>query len=156
MRAVLFFLLFSIAPCARAVRSPVNYTIYPEDILSVRACGSIVGVSLAQPDSTAASSTEFAYKFVFTLPRDISTPLVVAYTGWSPTKLSVYFRLPDKETAIAFATFLQRRQIRPFRSNQTMKLTATVPRFGDAFSVATFLSPQIRLCAGGRSLSYSR
>jgi hypothetical protein len=37
-----------------------------------------------------------------------------------------------------------------------MKLTATFARFGDAFQVATFLSPQIGLCPGGRSLSYSR
>jgi hypothetical protein len=41
-------------------------------------------------------------------------------------------------------------------SNQTMKLTATFPGFGDAVLVASFLSPQIDLSAGGRSLSYSR
>jgi hypothetical protein len=41
-------------------------------------------------------------------------------------------------------------------SNQTMKLTATVPRFIDAFLVVTFLSPQIGLSLGGRSLSFSR
>jgi hypothetical protein len=37
-----------------------------------------------------------------------------------------------------------------------MKLTATVPRFGDAFLMASFLSPQIGLSPGGRSLSLSR
>jgi hypothetical protein len=37
-----------------------------------------------------------------------------------------------------------------------MKLTATVLRFGDAFLVATFRSPQISLCPSGRSLSFSR
>jgi hypothetical protein len=37
-----------------------------------------------------------------------------------------------------------------------MKLTSTVPRFGGALSVATFLSPQIGLSPGGRSLSFSR
>jgi hypothetical protein len=41
-------------------------------------------------------------------------------------------------------------------SNQTMKLTATVLRFGGAFLVATFLSPQIGLSPSGRSLSFSR
>ena len=41
-------------------------------------------------------------------------------------------------------------------SNQTMKLTATVLRFGDAFPVATFLSPLISLSPGGLSLSFSR
>ena len=37
-----------------------------------------------------------------------------------------------------------------------MKLTASVPRFGDAFPAATFLSMQICLTPGGRSLSSSR
>jgi hypothetical protein len=37
-----------------------------------------------------------------------------------------------------------------------MKLTATVLCFGDAFLLASFLSPQIRLGPGGRSLSFSR
>jgi hypothetical protein len=37
-----------------------------------------------------------------------------------------------------------------------MKLTATFPRFGDAFLVATFLPRQIGLSPGGRRLSYSR
>jgi hypothetical protein len=37
-----------------------------------------------------------------------------------------------------------------------MKLTATAVRFGDAFLVATFLSPQTGLSPSGRSLSYSR
>jgi hypothetical protein len=37
-----------------------------------------------------------------------------------------------------------------------MKLTATARRFGDAFLVATFLSPQIGRSLGGRSLSCSR
>jgi hypothetical protein len=40
--------------------------------------------------------------------------------------------------------------------NQTMKLTATFVRFGDALQVATFLSPQIGLSPSGRSLSCSR
>jgi hypothetical protein len=37
-----------------------------------------------------------------------------------------------------------------------MKLTATFTRFGDAVLVANFLSPQIGLSPGGRSLSFSR
>jgi hypothetical protein len=37
-----------------------------------------------------------------------------------------------------------------------MKLTATVLRFGDAFLIARFLSPQRCLSASGRSLSFSR
>jgi hypothetical protein len=37
-----------------------------------------------------------------------------------------------------------------------MKLAATVPRFGDAFPVATFLLPQLDLRPSGRSLSFSR
>jgi hypothetical protein len=37
-----------------------------------------------------------------------------------------------------------------------MKLTSTFARFGDAGLVATFLSSQIGLSPGGRSLSYSR
>jgi hypothetical protein len=37
-----------------------------------------------------------------------------------------------------------------------MKLTATFARFGDAFLVATFLSPKIGLSPSGRSLSCSR
>jgi hypothetical protein len=37
-----------------------------------------------------------------------------------------------------------------------MKLTATFARFGDAFSMASFLSPQIGLSPAGRSLSFSR
>jgi hypothetical protein len=37
-----------------------------------------------------------------------------------------------------------------------MKLTATAVRFGDAFLMASFLSPQISLSADGRSLSYPR
>jgi hypothetical protein len=41
-------------------------------------------------------------------------------------------------------------------SNQTMKLTATTVRFGDAFLVATFLPTQIGLSPSGRSLSFSR
>jgi hypothetical protein len=41
-------------------------------------------------------------------------------------------------------------------SNQTMKLTATLMRFGDAFPVATFLSPRRCLSPGDRSLSFSR
>jgi hypothetical protein len=40
--------------------------------------------------------------------------------------------------------------------NQTMKLTATVLRFGDAFLVASFLSPRNCLSPGGRSLSLFR
>jgi hypothetical protein len=40
--------------------------------------------------------------------------------------------------------------------NQTMKLTATVMRFGDAFLIASFLSLQADLSASGRSLSFSR
>jgi hypothetical protein len=42
------------------------------------------------------------------------------------------------------------------RSNQTMKLTATAVRLGDAFLLASFLSPQIGLSPSGRSLSSSR
>ena len=41
-------------------------------------------------------------------------------------------------------------------SNQTMKLTATLTRFADAFLVSTFLPAQIGLSPSGRSLSYSR
>jgi hypothetical protein len=41
-------------------------------------------------------------------------------------------------------------------SNQTMKLTATLVRFGHAFLSTTFLSPKIGLSPGGRSLSFSR
>jgi hypothetical protein len=41
-------------------------------------------------------------------------------------------------------------------SNQTMKLTATFVRFGDAFLLATFLCPQTGLNPRGRSLSFSR
>jgi hypothetical protein len=37
-----------------------------------------------------------------------------------------------------------------------MKLTATAVRFGDAFLMTSFLSPQIGLSDSGRSLSYSR
>jgi hypothetical protein len=37
-----------------------------------------------------------------------------------------------------------------------MKLTATFVRFDHAFLVASFLPPQIGLCLGGRSLSFSR
>jgi hypothetical protein len=37
-----------------------------------------------------------------------------------------------------------------------MKLTATVLRFADAVLVATFLTAQVCLSPGGRSLSYSR
>jgi hypothetical protein len=44
----------------------------------------------------------------------------------------------------------------PERSNQTMKLTATATRSGDAFLIATFLSLRIGLSPGGRSLSFSR
>jgi hypothetical protein len=40
--------------------------------------------------------------------------------------------------------------------NQTMKLTATVQRSGDAFLIARFLSLRVSLSAGGRSLSFSR
>jgi hypothetical protein len=42
------------------------------------------------------------------------------------------------------------------RSNQTMKLTATATRFGNAFLIATFLFLQIGLSPCGRSLSFSR
>jgi hypothetical protein len=41
-------------------------------------------------------------------------------------------------------------------SNQTMKLTATVLRFGDAFLTLRFLSVRAYLSASGRSLSFSR
>jgi hypothetical protein len=44
----------------------------------------------------------------------------------------------------------------PARPNQTMKLTATAVRFGDAVLVATFLSAQACLFLSGRSLSFSR
>jgi hypothetical protein len=37
-----------------------------------------------------------------------------------------------------------------------MKLTATAVRFGNAFLMTTFLSLQIGLSDGGRSLSFSR
>ena len=37
------------------------------------------------------------------------------------------------------------------RSNQAMKLTATVLRFEDAFLIATLLSPQISLSPGSGS-----
>ena len=37
-----------------------------------------------------------------------------------------------------------------------MKLTATFPRFGDAFLVTSFLSPLRYLSPSGRSLSSSR
>jgi hypothetical protein len=37
-----------------------------------------------------------------------------------------------------------------------MKLTATILRFADAFPIARFLSMQIGLSPGGRSLSFSR
>jgi hypothetical protein len=47
------------------------------------------------------------------------------------------------------------REITP-ASNQTMKLTATVVRFADAFLSASFLSLRAYLSAGGRSLSCSR
>ena len=40
--------------------------------------------------------------------------------------------------------------------NQTMKLTATLVRFGDAFLRASFLSSQTDLCPSGRSLSCFR
>ena len=41
-------------------------------------------------------------------------------------------------------------------SNQTMKLTATVMRFGDTVLTASFPSPQIGLSLSGRSLSFFR
>ena len=41
-------------------------------------------------------------------------------------------------------------------SNQTMKLTATVLRFDEAFLMTTFLSLRVDLSPGGRSLSFSR
>jgi hypothetical protein len=37
-----------------------------------------------------------------------------------------------------------------------MKLTATAVRFGDAFLIASLLSPRAGVCVGGRSLSLSR
>ena len=37
-----------------------------------------------------------------------------------------------------------------------MKLTATATRFGDAFLITSFLSPQLGLSPGGRSLSCCR
>jgi hypothetical protein len=40
--------------------------------------------------------------------------------------------------------------------NQTMKLTATATRSGDAVLMASFLLTQISLSASGRILSYSR
>ena len=48
------------------------------------------------------------------------------------------------------------REVARKSSNQTMKLTSTFARFGDAFLVASFLSPRRWLCASGRSLSFSR
>jgi hypothetical protein len=39
---------------------------------------------------------------------------------------------------------------------KTMKLTATVLRFADAFLIASFLSQRCCLSASGRSLSFSR
>jgi hypothetical protein len=41
-------------------------------------------------------------------------------------------------------------------SNQTMKLTATVLRFGDALVLTSFLSPRLHVRPSGRSLSFSR
>jgi hypothetical protein len=44
----------------------------------------------------------------------------------------------------------------PHTSNQTMKLTATFARFGEAFIVTSFLPLLILLSPSGRSLSCSR
>jgi hypothetical protein len=52
--------------------------------------------------------------------------------------------------------FMRYRVFEQSSSNQAMKLTATTVRFGDAFLVTVFLSPQIGLSPSGRSLSFSR
>ena len=69
-----------------------------------------------------------------------------------PTMVLVHISLPPMRTQITMtvhALFTR-------GPNQTMKLTATFVRFGDAFLRATFLSPKVGLSPSGRSLSFSR
>jgi hypothetical protein len=79
---------------------------------------------------------------------------VVVYSGYyiRPVAGSAIDLSPFPFVADPFASVSLQRAT----SNQTMKLTATFPCFGDAFPVATFILPKIGLSPSGRSLSFSR
>jgi hypothetical protein len=98
-------------------------------------------VSILRPaDSIAALDANVSFSFVATPTVDLSR-----LQAWT---IAAHIHPLDSDPV--FWCLL------PISSNQTMKLTATISRFGDAFLSATFLSPQIGLSPSGRSLSCSR
>jgi hypothetical protein len=126
MRPLLVSALFiTLITCATS-GSPLKYTIYPEDILWVKASGTIVEVSLT-PLDIVLEYDHLSFEFAFPLPAGFAKEDFIVHTSWSrsPTSLTVGFKLRDTPSAAMFAKFLASKQPQFMRSNPAIQLTAT-------------------------------
>jgi hypothetical protein len=139
-------------------------------------CGAPIGMVAAVDPLQHIYAEGFAYRSAVDGPPNLivlvgmwlifapivfATPLLVFgdfIRAFSPRLL--FFSSVRAQRSSSFArlrtTLSNRVKPKTKTPNQTMKLTATSVRLGDAFSNASFLSLWSCLCAGGRSLSCSR
>jgi hypothetical protein len=130
--------------------------IKPSDILAVTVSGSRVNVVLTPTAGVDIIGRGSPRAIQFSFPvRTCSDPYYVSEEVLQPSP-TIIVTCPNDACAIELAASIKASLKQHTRPNQTMKVTATFPRFGDAVLVATFLPSQIGLSPSGRSLSFSR